>query len=196
MGYLQPPDPATSPTVAELYRADEADQGYVANYTETFALRPDVYAAWQQPSGAIRRSMTPRQYEVATMAAARRLRSSYCALAHGSIMIRDHVSAQAVQHLVTDHPDPELTPEDLAIAALADKIATRAADVTAEDYAPLRALGFDDAAILDVVLATAARCFFSAVLDGTGTEPDPVYARRLSPDVAATLTVGRPIAAS
>ena len=37
----------------------------------------------------------------------------------------------------------------------------------------------DDAEILDVVLATAPRCFFSTVLDATGTQADAVYSSRL-----------------
>ena len=31
-------------TVDQLYAADVADQGYVANYTRVFALRPEVLA--------------------------------------------------------------------------------------------------------------------------------------------------------
>ncbi|MEJ7698109.1 MAG: hypothetical protein WKF71_00460 [Pyrinomonadaceae bacterium] len=41
------------------------------------------------------------------------------------------------------------------------------------------AAGLDDAEILDVVLATAARCFFSTVLDATGTLADAGFAQRL-----------------
>ena len=48
--------------------------------------------------------------------------------------------------------------------------------VTDEDVDRLRSLGLADAEILDVVLAAAARCFFSKVLDGVGAEPDAKYA--------------------
>jgi alkylhydroperoxidase family enzyme len=76
---------------------------------------------------------------------------------------------------------------------LADKVAAGAAHMTEADIAELRDLGLDDAEILDVVLAAAARCFFSSVLDAVGAEPDAVY-RSLDPDVRDALTVGRPIA--
>jgi hypothetical protein len=45
-----------------------------------------------------------------------------------------------------------------------------------------------------VALAAAARCFFSTVLDATGTEPDAAYRTELEPDLRRALTVGRPIA--
>jgi alkylhydroperoxidase family enzyme len=41
---------------------------------------------WQQLNGAIKAGMDLRRYELATLAAARRLRSSYCCLAHGKIL--------------------------------------------------------------------------------------------------------------
>ena len=47
--------------------------------------------------------------------------------------------------------------------------------------------------IFDVVMAAAARCFFSKVLDGVGAEPDAKY-RALDPELRDALTVGRPIA--
>jgi len=58
----------------------------------------------------------------------------------------------------------------------------------------LRKAGLTDDAILDVALAAAARCFFSTVLDATGTEPDAAYRTELEPDLRQALTVGRPIA--
>ena len=77
-----PPDEATG-LVAEQYEADRATRGHVPNFTQAFSLRPEVYAAWRQLNEAIKADMDLRRYELATVAAARRLRSSYCMLAHG-----------------------------------------------------------------------------------------------------------------
>ena len=59
------------------------------NYERAFAERPDVYAAWVQLNTSIKAGMDLRRYELATLAAARRLRSSYCSLAHGTVLQRD-----------------------------------------------------------------------------------------------------------
>jgi alkylhydroperoxidase family enzyme len=72
--------------VAALYEEDRADQGYVSNSTAIFSLRPSVLAAWVSLKNVITASMDRRRYELATLAAARRLRSSYCMLGHGSVL--------------------------------------------------------------------------------------------------------------
>jgi alkylhydroperoxidase/carboxymuconolactone decarboxylase family protein YurZ len=47
---------------------------------------------WRQLNGAIMANMDLRRYELATVAAASRLRSSYCTLAHGSILLDKFVA--------------------------------------------------------------------------------------------------------
>jgi alkylhydroperoxidase family enzyme len=137
--------------------------------------------------------MDLRRYEVATVAAARELRSSYCALAHGEILAAEHIGEPAVRALVGEATGAEPDPVDAAIARLAAKVAGAAAEIRESDYDELRDLGLADDEILDVVLATAARCFFSTVLEATGTLADPVFTDRVPPALRAALTVGRPI---
>ncbi|MFZ1117559.1 MAG: hypothetical protein WAN44_17215 [Propionibacteriaceae bacterium] len=55
---------------------------------------------------------------------------------------------------------------------MARKVATSPAGITEADLKPLRDLGLSDVDILDVVLAAAARYFFSSVLEATGAVPD------------------------
>jgi len=57
------------------------------NFELALSDRPEVLAAWQELNGAIAAGMDLRRYELATLAAARRLKSSYCALAHGNVLI-------------------------------------------------------------------------------------------------------------
>jgi len=68
-------------TTAELFEAERVRHGYVPNYVRLFAERPAVYAAWRQLLGAVTENIDDRRYELATLAASRRLRSSYCTLA-------------------------------------------------------------------------------------------------------------------
>ena len=178
--------------VATAYDKDRATLGYVANYTKVFAHRPDVLAAWQGLNGAIKASMDLRIYELATLAAALRLRSSYCSLAHGAVLADRHVGSDALPGIVADPRTAGLTDVEVAVMTLADKVAAGAANMTAEDLKELRDLGLDDAAVLDVVFAAAARCFFSSVLDAVGAEPDAAY-RRLDESVREALTIGRAI---
>jgi uncharacterized peroxidase-related enzyme len=179
--------------VAELFEKDRADQGYISNYTRLFAHRPDVYAAWAQLNGSIKAAMGLRRYELATVAAARTLKSSYCSLAHGRTLRDRFLGTEQLVHVLEDRRAAELPSEEVAIMDFAEKVAVDAASITAEDIDKLRQQGLGEADILDVALAAAARSFFSKVLDAMGAKPDPVF-RDLEPELQTLLTVGRPIA--
>jgi uncharacterized peroxidase-related enzyme len=184
----------SDPTVAALFDRDRAQQGYVANFTKVFAHRPAVYEAWRALNGAVKATMDPRRYELATVAAALRLRSSYCSLAHGKVLAEQFDGADAVRELVTHPGGAGLGEVDRAVVRLADTVAAGASRMSEEDLAELRALGVPEDEILDVVLAAAARCFFSTVLDAVGAEPDAAFSGLPGP-LREALTVGRPIEA-
>lgn len=187
------PEAEATGAVAEMYDADREAFADLPNFTRAFSLHPDVYAAWRQLNGAIKASMDLRRYELATVAAARRLRSSYCTLAHGSVLMAKFLEPEAVRALVDDFRTADLEPVELAVMKLADKVVDDATSVTQADIDQLRGLGLTDSEILDVVVAAAARCFFSKTLDALGVEPDAKYSE-LEPELRDTLTVGRPIA--
>ena len=187
------PEADASEAVDEIYEADRAKFGHLPNFTQSFSLRPDVYSAWLGLNGAIKAGMDLRRYELATLAAARRLRSSYCMLAHGSVLVDQFLDPETLRAVVDDERTAGLDEADVAVMELADKVAEDATRVTESDFDRLRSLGLSDQDILDVVLAAAARCFFSKVLDGVGAEPDAKF-RALDPELRDALTVGRPIA--
>jgi uncharacterized peroxidase-related enzyme len=187
-----PEDQATGAT-AEMYARDEETFGQLPNFTRAFSHRPAVYDAWRQLNGAIKSSMDLRRYELATVAAARRLRSSYCMLAHGSVLMDKFLDAESLRAVVADHRNAELSNADVAVMDVAEKVADDATSVQQSDIERLRSVGLSDEEIVDVVLAAAARCFFSKTLDALGVEPDAEYAE-LDPGVRDALTVGRAIA--
>jgi uncharacterized peroxidase-related enzyme len=187
------PEPEAAGAVAEMYEGARQTFGGVPNFAKAFSLHPEVYAAWVQLNGAIKSTMDVRRYELATVAAARRLRSSYCTLAHGSVLVDRFLEPETVRALVEDPRTAGLGPVDLAVFELADKVARDAGEVDDADLDRLRELGLQDAEILDIVLAAAARSFFSKALDALGAQPDARYSE-LEPGLRDTLTVGRPIA--
>lgn len=163
------------------------------NYERAFESHPAVYAAWQQLNGAIKAGMDLRRYELATLAAARRLRSSYCSLAHGSVLARDF--GEPVAEIAADRRTAGLSDVDVAVMDLAEKVVDGAADVEEADLQRLRDLGLGDDEVMDVVLAAAARCFFAKTIDALGVLPDAGF-RELDPALLDVLVVGRPIAAA
>jgi alkylhydroperoxidase family enzyme len=165
----------------------DVPEGDGDNLERLFALRPEVYAAWIELVTAVRATSDERRYELATLAAARRLRSSYCSLAHGQVLAEKFYDFESVPKL----PDG-LEDADRAIMGFAEKVVADATAVTEADIEELRGYGLGDDEIFDVVLAATIRCFFSKTLDALGVQPDPEFAE-LDPAFREALTVGRPI---
>ena len=181
--------------VGELYAADRADRGYVMNMTRAFAHRPDVLTAWDELNDTIKGGMELRRYELATLAAARQLRSSYCMLAHGSVLVERFYEPEVVRSLAAGEPTAALDEVDVAVMDLAAKVAKDATTVDQGDVERLKSLGLSDRDVVDVVLAASVRCFFTKTLDALGVQPDAAYAQ-LEPSLREALTVGRPITAA
>ncbi len=152
-----------------------------------------MYAAWRQLLGAITADMDERRYELVTLAAAGSLRSSYCSLAHGQVLLERHVSETELLTLALEPDSAPLTPVESAAMRFARKVVEDATAVAAADVAELRDLGLSDAEIFDIAAAAAARCFFSKTLDALGVQPDAEYAE-LSAELREVLVTGRPIA--
>jgi alkylhydroperoxidase family enzyme len=163
------------------------------NSERAFAERPEVLAAWGELNGAIKAGMDLRRYELATLAAARRLRSSYCCLAHGTVLLERF--NEPLLEIALDHHAAGLDEVDVAVMDLAERVVDDATSIGDAELQRVRELGLSETEIMDVILAAAARCFFSKTLDALGVLPDASY-RELDPDLRSALVVGRPIAAA
>lgn len=182
-----------SGATAEMDTNERERVGHLPHYAQAFGERPEVYGAWRQLIAAVTSSMPTRRYEIATLAAATQLRSTYCSVAHGAILAERFLAPEEVVQLVRGGPAETLDDAERAVFSFAAKAAHGATDITAADIELLRSHGLADAEILDVILATAARGFFSTVLDATGTRADAHYSQELDPALRDALTVGRPL---
>ena len=100
-----------------------------------------------------------------------------------------------MRDIVLDRRHAGLDEVDLAVMELAERVVDDATSIGDGDLQPLRDLGLNEADVMDVVLAAAARCFFSKTLDALDTRADVGF-RALDPALVEALTVGRPIAES
>jgi uncharacterized peroxidase-related enzyme len=178
--------------VKQMYADDLNAKGYIPNYTRLFSHRPQVMAAWGNLLGSIKVNMDLRRYELVTLAAARALKSSYCMLAHGSVLRQKFYTAEQLTQIARDYQTADLTAAEVAMMAYAEQIARDATAITQEDIDALREHGFSDAEIFDIAATATARCFFSKTLDALGAQADEVY-QGLEEGLRETLTVGRPI---
>jgi alkylhydroperoxidase family enzyme len=100
---------------------------------------------------------------------------------------------EPVLQLALDHRAAGLDEVDVGVMDLAERVVDDATSIGDADLRPLRDLGLSETETIDVVLAAAARCFFSKTLDALGVRPDASY-RELDPQLRGAFVVGRPIA--
>jgi alkylhydroperoxidase family enzyme len=100
---------------------------------------------------------------------------------------------EPVREIALDHRAAGLDGVDVAVMDLAERVADDATSIGDADLQRLRDLGLSETEITDVVLAAAARCFFSKTLDALGVRADAKYGD-LEPELLEALVVGRSIA--
>src|SRR5215470_927608 len=79
---------------------------------EHYAFDRENLAGVKQLNGAIKAGMDLRRYELATLAAARRLRSSYCMLAHGKVLADQFMDADDVRAIAAGDGEAALDAAD------------------------------------------------------------------------------------
>lgn len=112
-------------------------------------------------------------------------------LAHGALLRKNFFSADQLIAIVKDFRNADLSPEEVAIMSFVQKIIIQAGQINEQDMEELRKHGLSDEEILDVVLASTARSFFSKTLDALDAKPDEIYLE-LEPELIQAFTIGRP----
>ncbi len=194
MSFIDTVEPeAANDEVLAMYRRQQGKFGYLPNYARVFCHRPEIMSLWADLQAGIRRHMTPRRFELVTLAAALALRNSYCALAHATELTR-HFSVEQLRDIVSA---PAGAPSDLPVSAAelammryAARLAADPLSVAAEDVAELADHGLSDAEIFDIAATVAGRAFLTRLMDGLGVEADAGYAA-MDPQLRELLMVGR-----
>jgi uncharacterized peroxidase-related enzyme len=188
--HTTPPDAARD-AVAEMYRRQQANWGYVPNYAKVFCHRPEVMARWGQLLAEIKRPMDKRRFELVTFAAAHEIKNTACTLAHGKAL-REFFSDEQIVSIAEGRLDGVLGVAEQALVGFARQVAKDASEVTAHDVAALKEAGITDAEVFDIAAAAAGRAFFTKMLDALGVQMDSPFLA-LDEALRRTLTVGRPI---
>jgi uncharacterized peroxidase-related enzyme len=155
-------------------------------------IRPEVLEAWDDLLDVIKKTQDPRSYELATLAAAKTLKSSYCCLAHSEVLAEQGLGMDEVVKIMTEDSPESLSEKERCMMQFSSKVARSADQVRFKDVKKLHDFGYSDAEIFDIAATAAARSFFTKLLDALGVQPDSSYASLPEP-VRDALVVGRPI---
>jgi uncharacterized peroxidase-related enzyme len=174
------PEESAVGALAEFYQQQKSAWGFLPNFAAAFSTRPQVARAWSLLNKTVREGMDRRRFEIATIGAARALRSTYCTAAHAKFL-RDVCGDELTVIAIAEDPSGEgLDEQDRAVYNFAGQVARDASSIQQHDVDALRELGLTDVDVADIVFAAAARSFFTRVLDGLGAQLDVQTAERRS----------------
>jgi uncharacterized peroxidase-related enzyme len=180
--------------VAELYKGQQAQNGFVMEAMQCWTARPDLLPIYQEFSDKIRSgfSLSPRDWRLITLIAAKHVPSTYCSHVYSKQAIADLGSKEAVLAVQRDFRSAGLGARDVEMLTYAETIAKDASRVTLEDVARLRSAGFTDVQICDIALCAAFRSFVSRFFDAVGAGPEPVFIDS-DAEFRRAMTVGKQI---
>ena len=186
------PEKSAKSETAAMYKRAKDEFGRIPNFVKAFSHRPSVFNSWNDLLDSIKKNIGVRRYELVTIAAAKELRSSYCMLAHGSVLLGGHFDSGQLKAIVDTPEQSPLDAVDRAIMKFAVKVVRDAASITEADIDGLREHGLTDEEVFDIASVAAVRCFFTKTLDAIGVQPDSAY-KNLEVKLRDSLVLGRPI---
>lgn len=184
-------DAAAGP-ILEIYESETERRGFVPEFVQAFSHHPEAYQAWVGLIETLYSGMDRRRCELATLAAARTMKSTCCTIAHGKALRDQFFSSSQVIQIMRDHRRAGLEDAEVAIMEFAEKAAADPSSVTQEDIDRLRDLGLSDRQIFDVAFAVAARAFLTTLIETLGAKAERPWVDDLEPELVEVLTVGRP----
>ena len=156
---LRMPDEHTLPEdIRELYAANRQKPGFVPNVFQAYSLRPAQLRGFIALYDSIMEAdsgLTKAEREMIAVAVSAENHCFYCLVSHGAILrIRSKNPIQA-DTIAANYRAADLTPRQRAMLDFAVKI-TRASDTCSDDdIEGLRAHGFGDEDIMDIIQTAA-----------------------------------------
>jgi uncharacterized peroxidase-related enzyme len=181
--------------LAEAYRMEKEEAGFVPEAARCFSTRPDLLPLFHAFFAGVRGgfSLDARDWCLVTLIAAKHIRSTYCSHVYSQRLTALLGSKDEVLAIQRDYRTAGLPERDVAMLSYGEKVATEAHRVGQADIDRLRAAGFSDQNICDIALCASFRCFLSKFVDATGAVPEPAF-HDSDEAFRKAMTVGRPLA--
>jgi RNA polymerase sigma-70 factor (ECF subfamily) len=155
--------------------AIKSEFGFIPNFYRAQTLRPDLIDAEAGLVSAILvkdGALTRRQKEYIFLVCSAGNLSTYCVTAHCEIVRMLGIEGPEPEQIALDHTVSDLPDSEKALLDLAVKLNSRPREVTSADMDDLRAHGFADEHILEMVIMVGLAKFANFIAFGLGTVPD------------------------
>ena len=152
--------------------------GFVPNVFRTYAWRPERFRAWFAHFRTVMEGtpgLSAREREMISVTVSQVNHCLYCLVAHGAALRElsdDNVDAD---RMTLDYRRADLSPRERAMLDFAVKITVDPVNCEESDLAALRAHGFSDEDLWDVIEVAATFNFTNRLAMATGMMPNREY---------------------
>jgi uncharacterized peroxidase-related enzyme len=153
---------------------------FVPDVVRVLARRPRVAKAQSELRDTVLddSSLGQRRVQLISLAVSGINNCAYCGTAHaGTMVARGDLTAEEAAQVFKDWRRLDLPKEDRAMLEFAEKLTFEPSRIGEDDVHALRAVGFDDLGIYDIVLVAAYRNFINRVNDGLGVSAEKLRDR-------------------
>lgn len=162
------------PELLSIYQRTRENFGFLPNYVQALGSNPQLIQQHLAFGDQIMsdRALSRIVKEQIGVVVSGLNTSSYCVAAHLELLRQMGIEKPLGRKLATDYPNAAVGEAVQALFRFADKLTRRSADIQKADTEALRAAGWDDAAIIETVLAVAYFNFVNRVASGLGLMAD------------------------
>ena len=152
--------------------------GFVPNVFRTYAWRPERFRAWFAHFKTVMEGtddLSSREREMISVAVSMANGCLYCLVAHGAALRELSDDKVDADRLTLDYRRADLTPRERAMLDFVVKVTVRPVECEESDLDALRAHGFSDEDVWDVIEVAATFNFTNRLAMATGMMPNREY---------------------
>jgi uncharacterized peroxidase-related enzyme len=175
MGFVNEIEPAQAgPELKEIYRNLEQGLGFLPHYFMSLGAKPKVIEAQLAMDDAIMSdgALTKLVKEQVAVVVSSINSSSYCVKFHMELLRRFGIDRAMERKLTTDYASGPFEPKVIALFRFAEKLTKKPDDIQEEDIAAVKAAGWNDDAVRELVVTVAYFGYINRVSLGLGLVTD------------------------
>jgi uncharacterized peroxidase-related enzyme len=164
--------------VREAILAVQAKAGFVPNVFLKLARRPAEFRAFFAYHDALmlkEGKLTKGDREMIVVATSGAHNCLYCVVAHGALLRVYEKKPFVADQVAVNYRKADITPRQRAMLDFALKVALESYTVSEEDFAPLRAHGFDDEDAWDIAAIAAFFSMSNRLANALNILPNPEF---------------------
>jgi uncharacterized peroxidase-related enzyme len=176
---LRVPDEETLPDdVKELFAASREKPGFVPNVFRAYSLRPGQlrgFVALYDSIMSDESGLTKAEREMIAVTVSTLNHCFYCVTAHGAVLrvrSKDEILADTI---AVNYRSADLTPRQRAMLDFAAKLTVASAECSDADIEALRAEGFSDEDVMDIIQTAAFFNYSNRVASALEMRPNAEF---------------------